>query len=444
MISPAETIDALQALTAIGFDDPSVFKSVLRATLIKRARDLEVFDALFPLYFYSLEEPEEVEPLDERRREWVEEALEAMLDRVEGAMNSFFFLLLFGEAGEWEAFIQEVASRVGTAQLATRAQIGMYTRRIYDSFDWEGLEQLLQMLLERLEEMGWNPEELAGLREAFEKNREAFRAQVRRYVSREQARNLESIPRRERMDRLLRRPLTLMDENELQLVREAVHQLARKLRNKISLRERQNKRGKLDVRATLRKNMQHGGIPFKLVLKRKRMEKVELMVLCDVSSSVSRVSQFMLQFVYHLQDCLAKVRSFVFVDELGEVTEFFREADIEEGVCLALTAADIAYYARSDFGAVFRSFCENYLQDVGYRTYILIIGDARNNENDPQAWALEKMAERAKGIIWLNPETKPYWDTGDSVMGDYLPYLREARVCRNLQDLEETVSSLLL
>jgi uncharacterized protein with von Willebrand factor type A (vWA) domain len=152
----------------------------------------------------------------------------------------------------------------------------------------------------------------------------------------------------------------------------------------------------------------------------------------------------MLQFVYTIQDCLAKVRSFVFVDELGEVTDFFREEDVSKGVKRALTEAGIAYHARSDFGGVFRQFCERYLQDVGYRTYILVIGDARSNYNDPCAWALERMRDRCKGIIWLNPETRSFWDTGDSVIGAYAPYCREVRVCRTLRDLEDAVESLLL
>ncbi len=444
-ISPAETMDGLRALSLIDFHDPLVFKSALKSTLVKRAKDGDIFESLFPLYFYGLEATGEVEGLDEELRRKLLEMMDGSHSRTGcGGIDSFFFLLLLGEGGQWESFIRQAAGEVGTSQLVTRSQVGMYTRRIFDAFNWDRMEEQLEELLSALREDGWSEEEIGKLEEMFERNREAFRAQVRRYVEREQARNMESAPSSARMDRLMQLPLSLLDETELQLMREAVRQLAWRLRNKLTLRERQEKRGKLDLRSTLRRNMQHGGIPFHLTLKRKRVEKVELMVLCDVSSSVSRVSQFMLQFVYSIQDCLAKVRSFVFVDQLGEVTDFFREEDIEEGVRMALTQAPIAYYTRSDFGSVFRSFCDNFLQDVGYRTYILIIGDARNNQNDPQTWALEKMAERAKGIIWLNPETKPYWDTGDSVMGDYLPYLKEARVCRNLKDLEETVSSLLL
>jgi hypothetical protein len=280
--------------------------------------------------------------------------------------------------------------------------------------------------------------------EAFERKREAFRRLVRRYVEREQAKNAGRLLGEERVESLMDRPLSSLDEMELRQMREVVDVLARKLRNRISMRERRVRRGKLDVRATLRRNMQHGGIPFHLVLRKRRIEKAELMVLCDVSSSVARVSQFMLQFVYSVQDCLSKVRSFVFVDELGEVTDFFRERDIDEGIRMALGNAGISYMSRSDFGEVFRLFCRDYLQDVGYRTYIMIIGDARNNYNDPCAWALEKMSERAKGIIWLNPETRPFWDTGDSVMSEYLPYCREVRVCRTLRDLERAIGSLLL
>ncbi len=333
---------------------------------------------------------------------------------------------------------------MGTAQLVTRQQIGMYTRRIFESFDWEEIEEELRELLESLKEEGWSEEQLEQLEAAFQEGKAAFRSQVRRYVEREQARQAGSAYRSERAKRLMGKPLAELDDNELVLMREAVYLLARRLRNKLSLREKHDRRGRLDVKTTLRRNMQHGGIPFDLVTRHKRKEKVELIVLCDVSSSVARVSQFMLRFVYTIQDCLAKVRSFIFVDEVGEVTEFFREESIEEGVRLALHDADIVYYARSDFGSVFRQFRDDYLQDIGYRTYILIIGDARNNQNDPGAEALEAMAQRARGIIWLNPEPRPFWDTGDSVMGEYLPFLKEARVCRNLEDLEKAITSLLL
>ncbi|MDD3718361.1 MAG: VWA domain-containing protein [Actinomycetota bacterium] len=441
-VSTAESIDALGAVAAVGLDDPGLFKAALKAATVKRNRDVPIFEELFPLYFYGLESGQETDKLDDDLLARLEERLSQMAQG--GEMDSMLPMVLSGQAGEWESFIRMAAGEVGTAQLATRMQVGMYTRRIFDTFDWENMERVLHDLIEQLREEGWSEEELQRVEEAFAANREALRKQVRRYVEREQARNADKVPNVERIERLMNRPLAGLDEYELQQMRKVVDILARKLRNKINLREKKLKRGKLDVKATLRRNMQHGGVPFELKLKHKRMEKAELMVLCDISSSVARVSQFMLQFVYTIQDCLAKVRSFVFVDDLGEVTDFFRDEDIQKGIRRALSEADISYNARSDFGEVFQLFCDQYLQDVGFRTYILVIGDARNNYNDPGLRALERIRDRAKGIIWLNPETKPFWDTGDSVMGDYLPYLKEARVCRTLKDLEDTVSSLLL
>ena len=436
-VSPAESIDALRALSQVDFDDPEVFQSALRATLIKREKDRAVFDTLFPLYFLGLAGSGEEEGPGDQALEAVERRapLRLRLHADDGPRRP---------GGELETLIRRAAQSVGTAQLVTRQQIGMYTRRIFDNLDWEKLEEELRELMEALREEGWSEEQLEQLQRDFEERKAAIRTQTRRYVEREQARRAGAASQSDRIKRLMNRPLSELDETELQLMREAVYQLARRLRNKLSLRDKRDKRGRLDVKTTLRRNMQHGGIPFDLVTKHKRKEKVELIVLCDVSSSVSRVSQFMLRFVYTIQDCLAKVRSFIFVDELGEVTEFFREESIEEGVRLALQEAEIVYYARSDFGSVFKQFCEEYLQDVGYRTYILIIGDARNNQNDPCAGALESMARRARGIIWLNPEPRPFWDTGDSVMGDYLPHLKEARVCRNLEELERAITSLLL
>ena len=441
-VSTAESIDALNAVDAVGLGDPATFKAALKAATVKRRRDDPVFEELFPLYFYGLESAGETDSLEEELLDRLEEAMRSLGRR--RVLDPMLQLVLTGRGGEWESFIRMAAGEVGTSQLATRMQVGMYTRRIFDAFGWEEMERQLDELLDSLREEGWAEEDLRRLREAFQVNRDALRKQVRRYVEREQTRNADSVPGTERMERLMARPLAGLDEYELQQMRKAVDILARKLRNRINLREKRMKRGKVDVKATLRRNMQHGGVPFELRLRRKRVEKAELMVLCDISSSVARVSQFMLQFVYTIQDCLAKVRSFVFVDDLGEVTEFFREEDILKGVRRALTEAGISYNARSDFGEVFRLFCERHLQDVGYRTYILIIGDARNNYNNPGLRHLERIRDRAKGIIWLNPETRPFWDTGDSVMGDYVPYCREVRVCRTLKDLEDAVGSLLL
>ncbi len=407
-VSPAETMDAMRALRSVDVSDAGQFKAALRSTLVKRSKDQPAFDELFSLHFYGLAAPGDATSMPDQLQGRLPDALAAFSESSGSDLNELLSLMLQGDPSEWEPAIEQMAEGMGMGEFSSFMQVGMYSRRIFDRFDWPSAVAEMEELLRFLAQEGWEDAELESLRDAFEARRAALREQVRRYLERDRRRGAGDPERRNRMEKLMAKQLSQLDEREMAMVRDIVYELARKLRNRLALRERRQRRGRLDVRRTLRRNMAHGGIPFELALRRRPREKVELWVLCDVSSSVARVSQFMLQFVYTVQDCLAKVRSFVFVDEIGEVTDFFREQEVEEGIRMALTAADITYNARSDFGHVFREFNERYLSEVGYRTFVLIIGDARNNFSDSRAGELARIAERARGIVWLNPETVPF------------------------------------
>ena len=132
-------------------------------------------------------------------------------------------------------------------------------------------------------------------------------------------------------------------------------------------------------------------------------EKPRLVTLCDVSDSVRNASRFMLQLVWNLQDCFSKVQSFAFVSEIAEVSDAFRTLPVERAVEYALGHARIDYHSRSDFGYAFARFCRESVDHLDRKTTLLVLGDARNNYNDPQPWTLRLMRERVKGIIWLNP-----------------------------------------
>ena len=152
----------------------------------------------------------------------------------------------------------------------------------------------------------------------------------------------------------------------------------------------------LDLRQTLRRNMSRGGIPFELIFKRRKKDRPKLVILTDLSSSVANVSRFMLQFVYSLQEAFTKIRAFVFVSELGEVTPIFQEKDISEAIEDALEGGTVInVYTRSNFGHAFHHFWQNYLSAIDNKTTVLILGDARNNYNDPRAWCLRELHHKA-------------------------------------------------
>jgi uncharacterized protein with von Willebrand factor type A (vWA) domain len=157
---------------------------------------------------------------------------------------------------------------------------------------------------------------------------------------------------------------------------------------------------------------------------------------------VRNVSRFMLQFVYSVQDLYARVRSFIFVADLGEVTRLFEDNEIHSAIDLSLRGHIINIYAHSDFGRAFRSFHREYLASINKRTTVIVLGDARNNYNLPHEWVLREVRQRAKQVIWLNPESRLTWGFGDSEMDRYAPYCDLVEECRNLNQLYRVIDKL--
>ena len=221
-----------------------------------------------------------------------------------------------------------------------------------------------------------------------------------------------------------------------------VARLARKIKDALAMRQRQEEKGRLDSRRTIRKSLQYDGVPMELVLRRRRRDRPKLITICDVSDSVRNASRFMLQLVWSLQECFSRVRSYVFVSEIAEVTGAFATHPVERAIEWALKGAPVDYHCRSDFGYAFSRFATSELVSLDRTTRILLLGDARNNYNDPQAWALRQIRERVKGIIWLNPEGQWGWGIGDSVMPLYAPACDIVKECRTMGQLVEVVDQL--
>jgi hypothetical protein len=153
----------------------------------------------------------------------------------------------------------------------------------------------------------------------------------------------------------------------------------------------------------------------------------------------------MLQFMYGLQEAFTKIRCFVFVAEIGEVTPVFQEREVTTAIEKALDGGDVInVYTRSNFGFAFHEFWRNHLSSVDKKTTVLILGDARNNYNDPRAWCLRDIQSKAKNVVWLNPESPSAWGFGDSVMDRYVPYCDIVEECRNLRQLSRIVDQIVL
>ena len=442
-ISPSEAVDALAASAEIGLVDRETFKTALATTLIKEFRDLPTFNRLFDLYFLDLQALGEglkkaLGPADPR----IQDLLERLMAEEGIEFDPLTELILRGGGTEMEMAIRQGGQHVGLERLMYFLQIGYFSRRIQDRFDWDEIERDLARLMRLLEARGLDPGQLARIRNYLDLRLEAFRRMIRQHVERELERRAYRQGEKLTREVLTDKPLFALTADEVAQMKSVVARLARKIKDALALRQRQEEKGRLDSRRTVRKSLQYGGIPMELKFRRRHREKPKLITICDVSDSVRNASRFMLQLVWSLQECFSRVRSYVFVSEIAEVTQAFNAYPVDKAIEWALRSSPVDYHCRSDFGYAFSRFCRTELESLDRKTTILILGDARNNYNDPQAWALRHMRERVKGIIWLNPEGQWGWGIGDSVMPLYAPHCHVVSECRTIGQLAQVVDNL--
>ena len=442
-ISPSEALDALAAAAEVGLEDRETFRSALATTLVKEGRDRETFDRLFSLYFLDLQAlgtglRKALGPEDPR----VQDLLDRLLAEEGMDLDELTEMLLRGQGGEMEMAIRASGRGAGLERLMYALQVGFFSQRLAERFDWSAVEQDLERLMQILESRGLDPGQLARIRNYLELRLEAFKRMIRQHVERERERRAYRQGEKLTREVLADKPLFALTADEVAQMKTVVAKLARKIQDALALRQREEQKGRLDARRTIRRSLQYDGVPMEVFLKRRHRERPKLVTICDVSDSVRNASRFMLQLVWSLQECFSRVRSFVFVSEIAEVTQAFNTYPVERAIEWALKAAPVDYHCRSDFGFAFNRFARDELDGLDRRTTILLLGDARNNYNDPQAWALRQIRERVKGIIWLNPEGQWGWGIGDSVMPLYAPACDLVRECRTIGQLGEVVDNL--
>ncbi|MDJ0788684.1 MAG: VWA domain-containing protein [Myxococcota bacterium] len=454
-VSVAESIDAFAALDELSIDDREIFQDALRTTMVKRNEDIPTFDQLFELYWSSyydnlkssFEEAAQGGGQGEMDLDQLMQALQEGMQNMQGEMDlsELAKALLTQNLDQLEQLIRQAAEAAGTERIENMLQVGFFTRRTMEQLDSEGAGNELRDLARQLRESGMPDAQVDALLDMVDRFLEALRKSVRSYTERELQQQNFDYMEKFRRESLIEKSFYNLSEDEVARMREVVNRLAQRIKNVLSIRKRRLKKGKLDLHTMLRRNMAHGGVPFERIFKERRKDRPKLVILCDVSSSVANVSRFMLQFCYSLQECFTKIRAFVFVSELGEVTQLFKDEEINTAIEKALDGGDVInVYTRSNFGYAFHHFWRNFLSSVDNKTTVLILGDARNNYNDAKAWCLRDLHNKAKNVVWLNPESPSAWGFGDSVMDKYLPHTDIAEECRNLRQLSKVVDRLVL
>jgi hypothetical protein len=445
-VSLAENMDAFRALKSLGISDPLLFRHALRATLIKRGSDIQPFEELFDFFFLGIGQA--IDAMDRRfmaelglsPEEFQEmlQRIERLLKEMEGDLSDLTRALLTANRGEIERLLREAAQGEAESGLNDGFRFTPYAR-IGARLGLDRVQSDIERFKAMLQMLGGAGEELHNVRRFLDERMRDLNRLLREVIQQEQRkRGVEPRDSGQRGS-LTDKSFAFYTEEDIRRMNDAVAHLAQRLKNRLSVRRKKAARGRFNVKETLRKNLQYGGVPFHIQLDRRKKTKPQVMILCDISDSVLNASRFMLQFVYSVQDLYAKVRSFVFVSDLGEVTKLFEDHDINHAVERALKGDVIDVYSHSNFGRAFEIFYRNYFSAVNGKTTVLIIGDGRNNYHRPSDWVLREIQQKAKQLIWLNPESRMAWGVGDSEMPRYRPYCDVAEECRSINQLYKVV-----
>jgi uncharacterized protein with von Willebrand factor type A (vWA) domain len=426
-VGTSALLDSVAALEHVGWGDRWEFKEALAATLAKSPEDRRVFDLVFERFFFRAAESQAVRrgieegsaaseggrveeiDLDELRRQ----IAQALRDGAEGALADLARLAI-------AAFGRGEGSGV----------LGVDVQRI---------RRALGLRPEPQPELPPEDPRRDGI--ARERLRR-FEQALRRELERQAIERTAKLP--------AKRPLTELDRalptgaaQDLAQVHRVVAQLKRRLATQGHELRGRKRHAHVDVRRTMRASLQTGGVPIELKYRPRRPRRPEIFVLCDVSTSVTSASTFFLSVLHALHDAFRKLRSFVFIERISEVTEVFeRERDFaaaSEAISRDAGVADVSGY--TDYGRVWEEFLSLIVDELHPRATVIVLGDARTNGRPPRDDLFAAIAAKAGRTFWLNPEPRLYWNYGDSVIAAYERHCT-AFECWRTDQLEDFVKAL--
>lgn len=443
-VSLAESADAFRAIEHMGVADRDLFKASLQATLVKDAADVPEFEKLFPLYFGSGGPPMR-DPNEELSSDEMDQLKEALRDLLtdDAKLQQLMRYMLEGDNPTREE-MDQLGNRAGVPLARNPSQQQWLTRRMLRQLGMdEEFQALMRQLIQKLEEMGMSRETMRRIGQIAAENMRRLEEQFNQYVGAKIAQNAAQEPRERQPLRgpdLMNRPFSSLGEREISELRNQIRRLAARLRSRAALRQRRGKRGVLDTKRTIRSNLRHGSVPVELKHKRRRL-KPKLVMICDVSTSVRPVVEFMLRLVYELQDQIHSARSFIFIDDIVDVSAEFTQRRPENAVQRVLDDNPPGYY-NTNLGFSLAHFCKDFLDTIDHRTTVIVLGDGRNNFLNPRLDALQSIKKRARRLVWFNPESPRLWGTGDSDMLQYEPFCDNCQEVGNLAQLAEAVDRL--
>jgi uncharacterized protein with von Willebrand factor type A (vWA) domain len=398
-VSPGESLDAVQALGLCGMSSRKSTRQLLRLTLVKNVHDIPVFNEVFNRYFNRFQFVE------------AESKLPELLDAATIAMEGEFNYLNQQQGDDHDQGpLLKLDSEINPEDLQELKSLTEI-----DPDDSDGNEIVVQMKGYRGKAQGPRP--------------------TRRYTQN---------PLTIELDKGVgtQSNITFTPEEQIAM-QDVVARMMLRLRKDMKRMKSNQNRGKLHDIKTIQKNYRHDMVPFQVALRRKRREKPRLVVLCDVSFSVSHAARFMLLLLHTFHQQMLDVRSFIFNREVAEITEMLANMPVNDLMETIETGDIVDLDANSSYGEVFLDFKKRYLENLRGRPAFIILGDARNNYGEANDWVLDEIREKARYMLWLTPEERDTWARGDCLLELYGSYCDRVEVVKTVEDLSLVVEDLL-
>ncbi|MDZ4371488.1 MAG: VWA domain-containing protein [Phenylobacterium sp.] len=433
-ISPAEAIDASRAVAVVGYADRTLFRDALCATLAKSADEVDRFDSVFDLFFAR--DAAAPESSDQRDRTSEESPpSQADLEAAEG--SPLAQAVLQNDRAAVQQSMEEAAARAGVADIRLSTQRSRLTRRLLEEMGLEEIERIIANARRMPDGEG------EGLANRLDGARRDLFEQAQKYVARQHDLYAAGSARELREERLARKQLNAdggVDPVDYELMAALVKKMAKRLAAKYSRRRHIANKGHLDVRKTLRRSLAYGGVPFDIHFKVKKVDKPSIVAICDVSKSVAAAAQFLLTFLYSLNEVVDRMEAFAFSGRLISVNEILDDHGVEQAILKVLQEIG---FQQTDYGRSLQDFSEQHLDKLDRRTTVIILGDGRSNFADPRLDLMKEIHDRSRAVIWLNPEPESYWAQGDSVMHRYARFCHVAKQCGTIEQLERIIEDVL-
>jgi len=429
-VSPAEAIDASRAVAVTGYGDRTLFRDALCSTLAKSAEEVDRFESVFDSFFsrdaVSMPPPsasEQGEPTDE--------------DMAATESSPLAQAVLQGDNAQIQQSMEEAAARAGVADIRLSTQRSRLTRRLLEEMGLEEIERIIANARRMPNGEG------QGLADRLDEARRNLFTEAQQYVARQHDLYAAGSARELREERLAKKQLNAdggVDPIDYQLMQALVKKMAKRLATKYARRRRAAQKGHLDVRKTLRRSMAHGGIPFQIEWKVKKVDRPSIVAICDVSKSVAAAAQFLLTFLYSLNEVVDRMDAFAFSGRLISVNDVLDDNAVEGAILKVLQEIG---FQQTDYGRSLQDFAEQHLDSLDRRTTVIFLGDGRSNFADPRLDIMRQIHDRSRAVIWLNPEPESYWGQGDSVMNRYARFCHVAKQCGTIEQLERIIEDVL-